>query len=290
MTDIWKDLLYLDRINRGKLFTAKLLQLGGVRYPKFGNILIMAGGSGSGKGCQLKNLVGLDGKVLDVDKLKVLVLENEFFRKLFKKKYNREIKSDSLKDPEFTRDLHNFMKEQGIKERVYNSLNYIADIKERKPNLIFDVTLSDLEQFQTICTVADRLGYDRKNVHLIWVINTLEVALEQNASRTRMVPENIVKQIHRNVAGTMYDICKMGSSVTQYLDGDIWFSFNQKNVDVKVKTQEKNISENFVIKEANMIKIKSAGGPIQFPKEEVKELTQKIYEYTKFTDWSNFEQ
>jgi hypothetical protein len=47
----------------------KLITFGGQAYPKFGNIIIMAGGAGSGKGFVLGTLVGAEGKVFDVDEL-----------------------------------------------------------------------------------------------------------------------------------------------------------------------------------------------------------------------------
>lgn len=50
----------------------KLITFGGKAYPKFGNIVVMAGGAGSGKGFVLSNLVGMEGKVFDVDELKTL--------------------------------------------------------------------------------------------------------------------------------------------------------------------------------------------------------------------------
>ena len=45
----------------------KLLTLGGVAYPKFGNGLILAGGGGSGKGWNYSHLLGIDGKIINVD-------------------------------------------------------------------------------------------------------------------------------------------------------------------------------------------------------------------------------
>ena len=48
----------------------KLITFGGKAYPKYGHIVLMAGGAGSGKGFILSNLVGLEGKVFDVDELK----------------------------------------------------------------------------------------------------------------------------------------------------------------------------------------------------------------------------
>lgn len=285
--DIWSYLMdYNDASTRGELFTAKLLEVGKVRYPKFGNILIMAGGPGSGKGYQRKYLIGLEGKVLDIDKVKDLVLDSEYFRKLIKEKFNWDIKDGNLKDPEFGKRLHRTIIKLGYPQKLYDGLMYVEELKERKPNLIFDVTLGNFDQFESICEIAKILQYDSKKVHLIWVINTLDIALKQNANRARVVKEDTVKNIYKGVSITLLDICKLGERITDYLDGDIWFSFNRENIDVIKKESE--IGDGFFIEEANMIKIKSAGGPIQFPQNEAKEITQKVYEYTKDENWRVF--
>src|SRR5574344_2229773 len=49
---------------------AKMVTFSGKVYPKFNNAVVMSGGSGSGKSYALKNLVGIEGKVINVDDLK----------------------------------------------------------------------------------------------------------------------------------------------------------------------------------------------------------------------------
>ena len=46
-----------------------LITFGGQAYPKFGNVVIMAGGAGSGKGFVKDKLVGVEGFTFDVDAL-----------------------------------------------------------------------------------------------------------------------------------------------------------------------------------------------------------------------------
>lgn len=50
----------------------KLITFAKQAYPKFGNIVIMAGGAGSGKGFIKDKLVGIEGFTFDVDALKTL--------------------------------------------------------------------------------------------------------------------------------------------------------------------------------------------------------------------------
>lgn len=281
---IWSNLYeFNSESERCSLKTAKLLELGGVRYPKFGNILILAGGPGSGKGHQLKNLIGLDGKVLDVDKLKEFALNHFGIKQEIKRKHDFDIDNCDLRNPEHTTKLHEILKELNLKQRSYDSLNYIKDLRERKPNLIFDVTLSDWEQFESICDLAKTLQYDMKNIHIVWVLNTLDVSLEQNSKRSRVVPEEIVRAIFRSVSGNLKRICNMGEKLKKYMDGDIWVSFNKIHVDTEGIVG--NSGNGFFYTKANMFKIKSSGGSVKFPLVEGKELTQKIYEYTQDSNW-----
>ena len=107
--EFWNNLIFHEEeSNRGELLTAALLEVGGVRYPKFGNILILAGGSGSGKGHQLKNLIGMEGKILDIDRLKELALQHYGIRKTLQQKFGINVDDASnFKDPEFTGKVHN---------------------------------------------------------------------------------------------------------------------------------------------------------------------------------------
>ena len=57
-------------MNAEALKTASLITIGGRAYPNYGQVLMLAGGAGSGKGFQLQNVIGLRGKVLDVDNFK----------------------------------------------------------------------------------------------------------------------------------------------------------------------------------------------------------------------------
>ncbi|UQJ94980.1 hypothetical protein IANJMKHF_00074 [Klebsiella phage CPRSA] len=57
--------------------TEALITFGGRAYPKFGQVVILAGGAGSGKGFTLEKLLGIEGITLDVDALKKLVMGSD---------------------------------------------------------------------------------------------------------------------------------------------------------------------------------------------------------------------
>jgi len=62
---------FKDYMSENQLDEA-LITFGGRAYPRFGHVVIMAGGAGSGKGFVKEKLVGVEGYSFDVDELKLL--------------------------------------------------------------------------------------------------------------------------------------------------------------------------------------------------------------------------
>ena len=84
----------------------KLITFGGKAYPKFGNVVIMAGGAGSGKGFVKDTLVGIEGYTFDVDELKRLAVASPMIQKRVKKEMGKDIKkigSDLTKQQPYTK-------------------------------------------------------------------------------------------------------------------------------------------------------------------------------------------
>jgi hypothetical protein len=266
----------------------KLITFGGQAYPKFGNIIIMAGGAGSGKGFVKDKLVGAEGKVFDVDELKTLASKAPRIIKRIKDELGTDLTklASNLKDPENVGKLHGIMGDylnldSKVKKAMYTSI-FAAD-PDRKPNIIFDVTLKDLQKLEKITRDASNLGYDKKNIHIVWVINDIEVAKSQNLKRSRTVPSEILVNTHRGAANTMGDILNMGKSLKRYMDGDIVFAFNKVGVDANLAKSGKGGS---YIKDANYFYVKKQGkAPTSVDKLEA-DIRRKISGYVpRGVDW-----
>ena len=221
----------------------KLITFGGKAYPKFGNVIIMAGGAGSGKGFIKNNLVGAEGFNFDVDEMKRLVGKAPRIIKKVKDELGIDLKelSANLRNPENVLKLHSIVGDTlNIKDKRLNALyqSILLANEDRKPNLIFDVTLKDLNKLQDLTYRASQLGYDKKNIHIVWVINDIEVAKRQNEKRSRVVAAEILINTHRGVSATMNDVLSMGKKLNQYMDGDIVFAFNKVNVDTELVTKD----------------------------------------------------
>lgn len=267
------------------LLDEALITLGKKAYPKFNNVLIMAGGAGSGKGFVLQNLIGLEGKTFDVDALKAMALRAKNVQKRVKKEIGVDLSSMDLKNPEDVSKLHDIMTNVGIKDRQQKAAfrSILSSEKDRKPNLIFDVTLKSLSKLKTLTDNAKRLGYKSENIHIVWVVNDVEIAKQQNRGRERVVHTEILVNTHRGVSNTMNDIINMGSTLKRYLDGDIVFAFNKIGVDSSVMISGRG---GMYIKKSNYFYVKRQGQRVRGEKELTKEVRAKIAKYTpNNVDW-----
>lgn len=228
----------------------------------FGNVLIMAGGAGSGKGFVLSNLVGLKGKILDVDQLKKMAFSTNRLYDEMKKEIPGLKGIESLSDPKLTSDVHEFLNNTKLlPDKVQKSLfsSIMMAHHDRRPNLIFDITLKDISKLINLDVSLKRLGYKKENIHLVWVVNDLDVALDQNSKRDRKVDERILKNTHVGAAMTMKGIIDKTVDVSDILDGDIYIAFNKVNIDNLLQKSGRGGS---YVSGANYIHLKKSGKPV----------------------------
>lgn len=259
----------------------KLITFGGKAYPNFGTVVIMAGGAGSGKGFVKDNLVGVEGKVFDVDELKKIASKAPLIKKRVKDEFGVDLEdlSKNLKDPDNVSKLHEIIGDAlDIPDARFKRFitSVLSAAPDRKPNIIFDVTLKDLRKLEKLTRQAASLGYSKENIHIVWVVNDIEVALDQNAKRDRTVRADILVNTHRGAAATMADIINMGNSLKKYMDGDIVFAFNKIKVDSDLQKSEKGGS---YITDANYFYVKRQGKAATPQKKLSTDLKNKIASY-----------
>lgn len=254
-------------------------------YPTFGNVVILAGGSASGKGFVKDKLLAIEGVTIDVDEIKRLSLKSKIIKDIAKEKYGLNMDDMSLENPEDVYTLHNILMDMKIigdmKKNLYTSI--LAASPERKPNIIFDNTLKDIGKLYDITTNVIKLGYKKENIHLIWVINDIKVSTELNKNkiRGRVVPEDILISTHEGAALTIKKLIDM-KDLGKYLDGSIILVFNKKDQDTKIR---KSNNGGEYIEKANYVVVKKAGKPIDKQKI-TQEVLDKIREYTpKINAW-----
>ena len=261
----------------------KLITFGKRPYPNFGQIVILAGGAGSGKGFVLNTLLGIEGNVLDVDALKALAIGSTKLAARIEQETGVNIKDLNLNDSENVKKMHEILADvYGItkanQQRIFTGA--LAAPEERKPNLIFDVTLKDIAKLETITRNAQNLGYKKNNIHVVWVLNDVEMAKQQNLERDRVVPSEILLTTHEGAAITMARIMNMGSSLTNYLNGDMYIVFNKRGEDT---TTISSPNGGMYILDANYLQVKKKGKRIMNASDLTDEIRNKIRDYTPDT-------
>ena len=188
----------------------KLLVIG--KGKKYGQIIFLAGGAGSGKGFSVKNfLEGEKFKVRDVDEMKKLFLRLANLKDKNCKNCS-ELRGLDMTKPKDVYKLHMWVKEQGFKDKTLDLLLSQAS-SDRLPNIIFDVTMKDKNDITDVVPLLASIGYDPKNINIVWILTNYSVAIEQNRDpeRGRVVPENIMLQTHEGAANTIWSFVKKGT-------------------------------------------------------------------------------
>lgn len=193
---------------------------------RYGQVVFLAGGAGSGKGFAQNQFMEADKfKVFDVDELK----------KLFIKVRNLDM---NLKNSQDVFDLHMMVKKSGVKDARLNLLARSVSDSAKKgtlPNLMFDVTLKEIEDIKEIMPMLNALGYDPKNIHVTWVLTDYYVAVQANQERDRVVPDKILLQTHVGAAETMSEIIK--GKLPRGVNGEVRVILNNRDQTVFYKDE-----------------------------------------------------
>ena len=201
----------------------------------YGQVVFLAGGAGSGKGFAGSNFLDSAGfKVRDVDEMKkqlqvlnrlgkitVKDIINKYGRsikpkdmELINKVFNTETPSGgkqtlrnlNLKNPDHVMVLHLLVKAMGIKDKSLENMLGAANNPETLPNIMFDITAKDLSDITDVLPQLKDAGYQPENIHLTWILTNYVTAMQQNKSRERMVPEDILLKTHEGAANTVWSL------------------------------------------------------------------------------------
>ena len=172
---------------------------------KYGQIVFMAGGAGSGKGFAQANFMESDKfKIRDVDAWKLAFLE---LAKV--KEKHKELRGLDLRKGADVFKLHAYVAKFKIKSKTLDAL--LTDLKpDRLPNILFDITAKNVSDLTKVVPKLIEVGYDPKDIHLEWVLTNYHVAVKNNADRERVVPDDILLQTHEGAARTMWSLVKKG--------------------------------------------------------------------------------
>jgi len=252
---------------------------------KYGQVVFLAGGAGSGKGFAINNFMeGEKFKVRDVDEMKIAFQKLDELQKFtldaLLKKYGDKIdasemqiiqktvidKGFSLKDlnlktPEHVFALHILIRATGAKNKT---LDMILDSAKQGvlPNLLFDSTFADMGDMDTYIPMLTKVGYDTKNIHVTWVLTNYEIAIQNNAKRNRVVPQDILLKTHKGAAKTVMQLVKTG--FPREVDGGVYVVLNNPQntmfiVDPKTGEHYKDIKGRKVVGNFMYLTLKKPG-------------------------------
>ena len=234
---------------------------------KYGQIVFLAGGAGSGKGFAISNFMEKEKfKIRDVDEWK-----KSFIKMADLQDKHPEIKGLNLKNPKDVYKIHIFVKKLGIKDKSLDIM--LADANtDRLPNIMFDITMKDVSDIGDIIPKLEKAGYDSKNIHLTWVLTDYSVAIVNNRNRDRVVPEDIMLLSHEGAATNMYDVIR--GKLPRGLNGGVRVVLNNREntipyLDPKTNKSVKTKTGNLIIKDFTYLTFKKEGKTIA-PESDVK--------------------
>ena len=224
---------------------------------RYGQIVFLAGGAGSGKGFAISNFMEKEKfKVRDVDEWK-----KAFIKLADTKGMYPEIQGLKLKNPKDVYKIHKFVKEKNIKDKSLDLLLRDANTRHL-PNIMFDITMKDASDIGTIIPKLTEAGYDSKNIHLTWVLTNYAVAIVNNRNRERVVADDIMLLSHEGAAVNMYDVIK--GKLPRGLNGSVRVILNNRDntipfVDPDTKKPMKTPQGNILVKDFTYLTFKKEG-------------------------------
>ena len=227
---------------------------------RYGQIVFLAGGAGSGKGFAIKNFMeGEKFKIRDVDEWK-----KAFMKLADTKGTHPEVKGLKLSNPKDVYKLHMFVKKKGIKDKSLELLLRDANTN-RLPNIMFDITMKDASDIGDVIPKLVEAGYESKNIHLTWVLTNYAVAIVNNRNRERVVPEDIMLLSHEGAATNMYDVIK--GKLPRGLNGGVRVVLNNRDntiawADPDTKKPMKTSQGDIIVKDFTYLTFKKEGKTI----------------------------
>lgn len=242
---------------------------------RYGQVVFLAGGGSSGKGHVVKNYMEGDKfKIIDVDEWK-----KEFLDLNTKKHLYPELDDLNLRNPSDVFKLHHFVKEKGIRYKVLDLIFRERDVN-RLPNLIFDITMKDDDEVNYYLPQLIDMGYESKNIHVVWVLADFNLALERNRDRERVVPDDIILKTHSDVPVTIIELLR---GKFRQIDGSIVVVLNDPKFETYYTDDKGNPITNtkgsMVIKDFKYIVMKEPGKGMVSDKKVKEDLLDSIRKY-----------
>ncbi len=193
------------------------------RGEKYGQVIFLAGGAGSGKSFAVSNFIdSAKYKQINPDDIKQLMIKSA----AKEGSPFAELRGVDMTTPEGSQQAHELMNDKRLSSRKTKAI-LNPEGKSILPNLMFDRTLSYPGEIEKLSRRLVRAGYKPNNIHVVWVLTDVKVALAQNTARGkkggRQLPDDVIIQTHKGAAGNMRDL--IFSRLSASVNGEIHIIF-----------------------------------------------------------------
>lgn len=250
----------------------KLLIVGNNK--KYGQVVFLAGGAGSGKGFAISNLIGMGNppKVFDPDAMKSAfikwnsqVMKNPEIAAICNPDGIPTTEKPCMKDPKVTEKLHGLLSSMGWDDKSIGQFLMVKRSPDLLPNIVFDRTFRNMDGVNYLLPMLKNAGYKPENIHIIWVLTDYRIAAKQNLTRDRTVPPEILFNTHDGAAKTMMAITTQKYPVKEYINGEVWTIVGRANKVVSDKGGSYIIKPDSSSGSLKFIKVKSSGKDFDSP-------------------------
>ena len=195
----FKGFFKLSQMEAYKKWLKKTLRIElveGVNDPGILKAVFLAGGPGSGKTYMAKGLFGIPEKV-NVSQTGMKMVNSDKELKYLLNKFGFGTDLDSLPDEVFQNLTGDGPDASGLRKFAKSLTKQRQKLyTEGRLGMIIDGTGDDYNKISAEKKELEEIGYD---TFMIFVNTTLEVALERNENRDRVLPRSIVEASHREV-------------------------------------------------------------------------------------------
>ena len=214
----------------------------GVDDPGILKCVFMAGGPGSGKSYTAKEIFGV-GKGLtqsfSASGLKIVNSDTAFEKGMKDNGINpKDLAKIEKEDPELWDKITG---KDSIRTRAKELTNKQQKFYEAgRLGMIIDGTGDEVSKIKKKKQHAEKLGYD---CYMVFVNTSLEVALERNAARDRVLPEDLVTKIWKACQNNLGAFQSIFSGNMVIVDNTVYRPINknvQKAIDKFIRTPIKN--------------------------------------------------
>ena len=214
---------------------SKPITFAGEQYPRYNHAVIIVGGIGSDKKSVINDLMSIEGEVYSLEKKVEYVLRNDSIKKRILKNKGVDLDKFDQSNPIEKAELYYYVERFGYESNSMSPVESVSPPKidpERIPNCIIQDSVEDTIDFYNETRGLNRWSdYDKKDIHLVWVINDLEEVVKQYlANANKNISDALIRSSFHSITRLMKQILNGSMALSDYMDGDIWLVFDKDTI------------------------------------------------------------